>query len=431
MSKVKWIIGAVIIAVVALMYWSYNQTVVLKVGVFAGSNWDVPSGNGYKLIDDAIERFEQQHPDIKVEYMSGILKEDYSLWLANQFVKGEEPDVFIVLDDDFNTLSSIGALKDLTGFIENDKNFSIENYYKSVLQTGQYEGRQYALPYESNPKLMFVNKTLLEKEGIAMPGNDWTLDEFYDICKKVTKDSDGDGMIDQYGYYNYTWLDAVNGYNLQLFNEKGTESYLNRDEVKEALIFMQNLNRLNRGYAVTAGDFDMGKVVFAPMPFSQYRAYKPYPWSIKKYSTFEWDCVRMPVAKGKKHVSEVSSLLMAISAKSSHSEAAWVFLKMLTYDEISQQELLEYSQGIPSLKSVIRSGKVNDLLNKDSMQESQVNMSLLDDVMENALISGQFKKYKTALSIMDRKMQQIVQGNEDLDMALIGLQKEVNKYLKN
>ena len=65
------------------------------------------------------------------------------------------------------------------------------------------------------------------------------------------------------------------------------------------------------------------------------------------------------------------------------------------------------------------------------MQESQVNMSLLDDVMENALISGQFKKYKTALSIMDRKMQQIVQGNEDLDMALIGLQKEVNKYLKN
>lgn len=431
MSKVKWIIGAVIIAVAALMYWSYNQTVVLKVGVFAGSNWDVPSGNGYKLIDDAIERFEQQHPDIKVEYTSGILKEDYSLWLANQFVKGEEPDVFIVLDDDFNTLSSIGALKDLTGFIENDKDFSIENYYKSVLQTGQYEGRQYALPYESNPKLMFVNKTLLEKEGIAMPGNDWTLDEFYDICKKVTKDSDGDGMIDQYGYYNYTWLDAVNGYNLQLFNEKGTECYLNRDELKETLTFMQNLNKLNRGYTVTAGDFDMGKVVFAPMPFSQYRAYKPYPWSIKKYSTFEWDCVRMPVAKGKKHVSEVSSLLMAISAKSSHSEAAWDFLKMLTYDEISQQELLEYSQGIPSLKSVIRSGKVNDLLNKDSMQESQVNMSLLDDVMENALISGQFKKYKTALSIMDRKMQQIVQGNEDLDMALIGLQKEVNKYLKN
>lgn len=106
-------------------------------------------------------------------------------------------------------------------------------------------------------------------------------------------------MIDQYGYYNYTWLDAVNGYNLQLFNEKGTECYLNRDELKETLTFMQNLNKLNRGYTVTAGDFDMGKVVFAPMPFSQYRAYKPYPWSIKKYSTFEWDCVRMPVAKGK------------------------------------------------------------------------------------------------------------------------------------
>ena len=77
-------------------------------------------------------------------------------------------------------------------------------------------------------------------------------------------------------------LNAINGYNLQLFNEDGTACYLNRDEVKEALTFMKNLNELNQGYNVKANDFDKGKIVFAPMPFSQYRAYKPYPWSIKK-----------------------------------------------------------------------------------------------------------------------------------------------------
>lgn len=431
MNKLKIGIGIIILVIAFAMYWSYNQTIVLKVGVFAGSNWDVPNGSGYKLIDTAIARFEEEHPNVKIEYKSGILKEDYSLWLADQIIEGNEPDVFIVLGDDFNTLSSVGALKDLTGLIENDKSFDINNYYGSVLKIGQYEDNQYALPYESNPKLMFVNKTLLEKEGIPMPKNDWTLDDFYDICKKVTKDSDGDGIIDQYGCYNFTWIDAINGYNLQLFNEDGTACYLNRDEVKEALTFMKNLNELNQGYNVKANDFDKGKIVFAPMPFSQYRAYKPYPWSIKKYSTFEWDCVRMPVAKNKKHVSEVSSLLMAISSRTTHSKEAWDFLKMLTYNEQSQKDLFQYSQGVSSLKSVIRSDEVNNLLNKDKLQESQVNMNLLDDVMESAVTAGKFKKYDTALSIMDRNIREIIQDNDDLDMSLIDLQKEVNKYLRN
>ena len=58
----------------------------------------------------------KEHPNVKIEYTSGILKEDYSLWLADQIIEGNEPDVFIVLGDDFNTLSSVGALKDFNRF---------------------------------------------------------------------------------------------------------------------------------------------------------------------------------------------------------------------------------------------------------------------------------------------------------------------------
>ena len=43
---------------------------------------------------------------------------------------------------------------------------------------------QYALPYESVPTLMLVNKTLLKKEHIKMPDNNWTWDDFYKICQK-------------------------------------------------------------------------------------------------------------------------------------------------------------------------------------------------------------------------------------------------------
>ena len=66
----------------------------LKLGIFAGSNWNVPQGETYAIIDDVIKNFESENPGVKVIYVSGIKKEDYSEWLAEQFVSGDEPDVF-------------------------------------------------------------------------------------------------------------------------------------------------------------------------------------------------------------------------------------------------------------------------------------------------------------------------------------------------
>ena len=78
-----------------LICWPHK--VVIKLGIFAGSNWDVPSGDSYYVIDHAIERFEKTHKNVEIEYQSGILKEDYSSWLSQQILKGEEPDVFMIL----------------------------------------------------------------------------------------------------------------------------------------------------------------------------------------------------------------------------------------------------------------------------------------------------------------------------------------------
>ena len=35
------------------------RQLTLTIGVFAGSNWDVPNGDCYKIIDQAIERYEK------------------------------------------------------------------------------------------------------------------------------------------------------------------------------------------------------------------------------------------------------------------------------------------------------------------------------------------------------------------------------------
>lgn len=406
------------------------QKIIIRLGIFAGSNWDVPSGNSYTIIDQAIERFENEHPNIHIEYKSGILKENYSSWLSEQFLQGEEPDVFMILNEDFNTLSSLGALKNLESLMENDREFNEDDFYESALKAGIYQGKQYALPYESNPTLMFVNKTLLEKEGIDIPNNDWTLNDFYQICEQVTKDSNQDGMIDQYGCYDFDWLDSVYSHGATLFDKEGKECYLSQDPVKDSITFIQKLNALNQGHTITSNEFDKGMVAFSPMPFSQYRTYKPYPWRVKKYSTFEWDCVKMPSLSEIQNTSEVSSLLIGLSSRTHHSKEAWEFLKLLTYDEDIQKKLFQYSQGISSLKEVTQSKEVLHLLNDELLgEDSQLDMNLLNDVMENTVSHPKFKKYESALSLIDIDIQQIIQEDDDIDLSLMSLQKKINKYL--
>lgn len=193
----------------SLIYLHYGDQNTLRVGIFYGSNWEVPGTVHYEILDQAIKKFESKYPNVKVEYEKGILSNDYSEWLSEQILKGTEPDVYLVLDEDFNTLASLGALKNLDMLVGGDIEFDSDVFYSSVYKAGQYEGSQYALPMECNPTLMFVNKTLLQKEGIKVPDNDWTWDDFYGICKAIVKDSDGDGQMDQFGCYDYTWLQAV------------------------------------------------------------------------------------------------------------------------------------------------------------------------------------------------------------------------------
>ncbi|WP_027090427.1 ABC transporter substrate-binding protein [Thomasclavelia saccharogumia] len=425
-NRIKIVI-LVILIVGGFIYYN-NQKKVLTIGIFAGSNWDVPTFDYYKMIDETIARFEKEHPNVEVKYQSGILKEDYSLWLSQQLLTGNEPDLYMILNEDFNSLASLGALKNLDQIIKSDDDFDVDKFYQNTLEIGKYQGNQYALPYEVNPTLMFVNKTLLEKEGVSLPENDWTLDDFYNICKQITKDTDNDGIIDQYGYYNYTWLDAIYAGGINIFNESGTSCDLNNSKVKEAVQFIEKINLLNQGFNVTSNDFDQGKVAFAPMQFSQYRTYKPYPYRVSKFSTFEWDVIEMP-QQTDAYLTQLSSLMIGLSTRSSNGDLAWQLLKEFTYNETSQQDIYKYSQGVSPLKSVTESEDILKLLEEDTMGDSNIDMSVLNKVMEYPTINTGFKKYEGVMRIVDNQITKTLQNNADLDTALIALQREINNYL--
>lgn len=407
-----------------------NRETVIRFGMSAGSYWDVPTGNCYEVIDAAIGRFEEEHPGVKVEYVSGILKEDYPEWLSEQIVLGEEPDVFMVPAGEFDTIASLSVLKNLDPLIRSDPEFSPGDYYEGAYDGGNLRGVQYALPYESVPTLMFVNKTLLNQEGIPMPGEDWTWEDFLSVCRQVTRDTDGDGITDQFGCFDFGWREAVCANGAVLFEENGTASYFGDQKVETAVRFVKELNALNQGYVVTSKEFDKGKVAFRPFAFSEYRTYKPYPWRIKKYSDFEWDCIRLPSGPDGSGQSELNTLLMGISSRTKQEALAWEFLKTLCYDERTQLQLLEASQGMPVIRRAAESPKLQELLGDDTPGSEDMNVQVIRQVMEDAVGAPNFRLYPAAMELADAEIGHMVNGDVALDNRLLRLQREVNSLLK-
>ena len=428
----KRLTAAILLTAVCLTATVYSRTrpVELRLGFMAGSYWDAPNGNCYAVIDMAIERFEREHPNVHVTYTSGILNRDYSEWLIDQYLLGSEPDVFLVLPEDFGELCELGALVPLDGYLAQDEAVSDTDFYPAALQSGAENGVQYALPYECVPTLMCVNKTLLESEGIAVPSGDWTWEDFYNICAKVTHDTDSDGEIDQFGCYGYTWQDALTANGASLFTEDGRSCLISEPKAVQAVAFAQRLNKLTAETAPSARDFDEGKVAFRPFLFSDYRTYQPYPWRIKRYSDFLWDCIPMPHGPAGGNSSELSTVLAGISSRSAHTTLAWQFLRELTANADNQSMLFTDSHSVSALRSVTDSDETRRILRQDTPGESQSGVEMLSDVMEQAVAAPRFRNYDQALLFTEGLVQNAMEDEHNLSLQLQRVQHQVQEYLQ-
>ncbi len=405
--------------ILSFALWSSSHEKVLRIGVYAGSSWDVPNSRENKALDTLIKKFEKTHPHVKIIYESGIPKKNYADWLAEQVLKGEQPDLFMVPENDFSMLASAGALKSLDTLLTDDERTA---FYPVAYEAGQYQGVSYALPVESNPIMMCVNKDLLEKEGISIPESGWTLADFHEICKKVTKDTNGDGVVDQYGITDYTWQQALIAYGGHLTDKSGIN--VDSPEMHQALAFMSKLDMLSQHYKVTSHDFDEGRVAFYPMSLAQYRTYKPYPYHVAKYSSFSWTCIPMPTANSKVMGTQVKTSLFGMSSNTKQEKLAWEFMLLLSQDKESQQTLFEKSQGTSVLPSVVKSQQTKQILQADDFGLDSLTSERLDSMMERSIIDIGQEVDRQTLERLDYLIKEAL-GNQEIDSALPSIQREI------
>ncbi len=138
------------------------------------------------------------HPDMQVEYIQGTWNSAHD-YLITAFETGDVPDIFHYESSVIIDYAMRGYLTDLSPFISAEMKSDILNVAWATVT--RPNGEVGGIPFLIESLVVLYNRSLLEKEGIIPPTIDhpWTWDDLQAASRRLTRDTNGDGVIDQYG----------------------------------------------------------------------------------------------------------------------------------------------------------------------------------------------------------------------------------------
>lgn len=305
----------------------------------------------FKLEKEIIDAFDRANEDIEIQLIYTPF--DYYIEkVMTLTIGGDPPDVFWMFPESVPYLASHGALMDMTEMVDNDPTLDKDLYFPNALRLCSYKGRLYGLPRDVCCYFTVYNKDMFDAAGVPYPTPDWTWNDLLEISRKLTKDTNNDGRIDQFGFAWYSFHDVIFQTGNQMLSADGTKCYLGKEEVCDAVQWWADLAlkhrvmpRVDESHESTGSDlFIAQRAAISPMG----------PWMIGPYREqckFNWDVVSMP--KGPDGCkARLLGLPISISPKTKHPEEAYRLVKFLCYSEEAQTLQAKLGIAMPSRKDI-------------------------------------------------------------------------------
>ena len=145
-----------------------------------------------------VSDFEAANPNIKVDVQVSDW-ESYWTKLKTLLAANTPPDVFAMDAPLFKDYQSRGVLLNLQPMIDKNPGM-LDGLYPNTLTAYQSSDGYFGLPRDFQTIVVFYNKDMFDKAGVPYPKAGWTYDDLRATAKALTKDTNGDGKTDQYGY---------------------------------------------------------------------------------------------------------------------------------------------------------------------------------------------------------------------------------------
>ncbi len=311
------------------------------------------------VFQKVIESYATYNPNVKVNLIQVPSQGDHLSKLATSFAAGNPPDVFLINYRRYGQFADQNVLEPLGKYLDTSVTLKASDYYTQSLQAFTYQGTLQCIPQNISSLSIYYNKDLFTKYNVPLPKDGWTWQEMVSAAKALTKDTNGDGKNDIYGFAVDTQLIRLapfiwsNGGEIVDNYEKPTRLTIDTAAAKEAFQLFVDLN-LKEKVTPSQAEFKAraGGDRFLDGTLAMWVASRADTPTFRTIKNFTWDVVALPVLKSKATILHSDAYCMAAQSKS--KEATWDFIQ---YALGPQGQTIASNLGriVPSLKAIANS----------------------------------------------------------------------------
>lgn len=303
--------------------------------------WDreVPMETTVKMFN---QKMEGEGKNIRAKFELIPYAQQVSKFMA-ALAAGNAPDVYSFDLIQYPYFNSIGAFRDITEEAKALPYF--EEFPQQMLKLGMREDKIYALPSSIDLSSLLWNKDLFKEAGLDPDKPPATWNELVEYGKKLTKDLDGDGVTDQWGFaiagasggaYMFWFLPVIWGNGGAMLSDDGMEVVFDSPQNIEAIQFWKDLlykhkiapkSSINWNSGDRYNAFVAGKLaMFLGGNFNILSLEKDAP-------DLDYGITFIPKSESGQFSSFSGGNLIGITTQSKYPKAAWEFINFYTSEE--------------------------------------------------------------------------------------------------
>ena len=335
----KWLLlGVFLLGLAGCQVQSGDSNVVIKLTLWQGVN---PPPNR-DVLQSLVDKFNQTHPRIQVESLYVGQSDQQMPKILAAVVGNAPPDMLWYGPMIGGQLVELGAIRPLDDWLPKVR----DEINPALLESMEYQGHFWSVPFGSNNVGIFYRPSLFKAAGITQLPKTWR--ELREVARQLTRDTDGDGRIDQHGmllplgkgeWTVFTWLPFMwsGGGELADTATKAEVNIVNRGAIA-ALQFWQDmindgsaiLSLPERGYELDG--FLAGKVAMQLTG----------PWTLGQLESTKVDYAVFPIpAQARRATSMGGENLFIFKTSPEREKAALTFAEYVVSEEFQTEWALK------------------------------------------------------------------------------------------
>ncbi len=210
--------------------------------------WNGFTGPDGRTMLKLVKQFNQENPDVQVL----MQRMDWATYYNKIFVAGlggRAPEVFVIHADYMERFLQADFLRPVDDLMRGPLGLDESDFVEGAWKAVESEGKHYAVPLDIHNLGLYYNNALFREAGIVddqgRPRPPANREQFLDAVARLTRDLNGDGATDQWGYI-FTWfrtnfLTVLHQWEGECFTPDKKTCILNSPENVEALQFCVDL----------------------------------------------------------------------------------------------------------------------------------------------------------------------------------------------